>query len=227
MQPVPEVRLVLVSADWETPYSGMLPGLIAGHYSRAEIHVDLHRLCRFAGGDFYRTRVTGLDLKRRLVHVAGRPGDRYLSFQGTGQMSFGGGPEVNVAIGYRPETRELYFNTDVENGQGVLKLTDHLVLFKAGIGVTLGTTQPVGELATTATIGLFARGTVSSPPQEGDFHLIVRNARTRLQVKVPVPSPKSRMADAIRSVWNCGSYSTCPKTRDGSRPKMNRETEIG
>ena len=73
MQPLPEVRLVLISSDWETPYSGMLPGLIAGHYSRAEIHVDLHRLCRFAGGEFYRTHATGLDLQRKLVHVAGRP----------------------------------------------------------------------------------------------------------------------------------------------------------
>lgn len=73
MQRLPEVRLVLISNHWDTPYSGMLPGLIAGHYQRDEIHVDLHRLCRFAGGEFCRDRVVGLDLKARQVLLAGRP----------------------------------------------------------------------------------------------------------------------------------------------------------
>lgn len=73
MERLPEVRLVLISDHWDTPYSGMLPAMIAGHYSRDEIHVDLHRLCRFAGGDFYRDRVTGLDLKTKQVLLAGRP----------------------------------------------------------------------------------------------------------------------------------------------------------
>lgn len=73
MERLPEVRLVLISDHWDTPYSGMLPAMIAGHYSRDEIHVDLHRLCRFAGGDFYRDRVTGLNLKTKQVLLAGRP----------------------------------------------------------------------------------------------------------------------------------------------------------
>jgi selenide,water dikinase len=73
MERLPEVRLVLISDHRDTPYSGMLPAMIAGHYSRDEIHVDLHRLCRFAGGDFYRDRVTGLDLKAKQVLLAGRP----------------------------------------------------------------------------------------------------------------------------------------------------------
>ncbi len=73
MQRMPEVRLVLISEHWDTPYSGMLPGLIAGHYTREDIHVDLHRLCRFAGGEFCRDRVVGLDLKTRQVLLAERP----------------------------------------------------------------------------------------------------------------------------------------------------------
>ncbi|MBT5222859.1 MAG: hypothetical protein HOM15_08585, partial [Gammaproteobacteria bacterium] len=33
MNPLPGVRITLISPQAMTPYSGMLPGLIAGHYS--------------------------------------------------------------------------------------------------------------------------------------------------------------------------------------------------
>ncbi len=46
--PMPDARLSLVSARRYTPYSGMLPGLIAGHYEYHQCHIDLERLAGYA-----------------------------------------------------------------------------------------------------------------------------------------------------------------------------------
>lgn len=63
MKPLPETRLTLVSPDSLAAYSGMLPGLIAGHYQLEDTHVDLPRLCQWAGVRFVRARVTALDCR--------------------------------------------------------------------------------------------------------------------------------------------------------------------
>jgi hypothetical protein len=57
MRPLPGVRLTLICTDTDTPYSGMLPGYIAGHYSFDEVHIDLRRLAEFAGARYYRDEV--------------------------------------------------------------------------------------------------------------------------------------------------------------------------
>jgi selenide,water dikinase len=49
MNPLPGTRVTLITPDPVTPYTGMLPGLIAGHYRRDELMIDLVRLARFAG----------------------------------------------------------------------------------------------------------------------------------------------------------------------------------
>jgi selenide, water dikinase len=77
MRPVPGVRLTLIARDLETPYSGMLPGYIAGHYSFDECHIDLMRLARFAGARLVHDAAVGLDRERRDVLCAGHPPIRY------------------------------------------------------------------------------------------------------------------------------------------------------
>ena len=77
MRPMPGVRLTLVTRDLETPYSGMLPGLIAGHYAHDECHVDLMRLARFAGARLIHAEAAGIDRKARRLVCRDRPPVRY------------------------------------------------------------------------------------------------------------------------------------------------------
>lgn len=73
MEPLAGARITLVGRDTDTPYSGMLPGLLANHYDFDDIHIDLRRLAGFAGARFYRDSVVGIDLENRLVLCAERP----------------------------------------------------------------------------------------------------------------------------------------------------------
>jgi len=73
MRPVPGLRVTLLTRDIHTPYSGMLPGFIAGHYDYDECHIDLGPLARFAGARLYHAEVESLDPDNKLVHARGRP----------------------------------------------------------------------------------------------------------------------------------------------------------
>ena len=73
MRPAAGIRLTLISRDLLTPYSGMLPGLVAGHYLPEQAYIDLRKLSRFANARVIHAPATRLDLDRRQVFAAGRP----------------------------------------------------------------------------------------------------------------------------------------------------------
>jgi selenide,water dikinase len=73
MAPLPGMRLTVINPGPAAPYTGMLPGLIAGHYRRDEIMIDLMRLARQSGARVILDRATGIDRDRQLVHLADRP----------------------------------------------------------------------------------------------------------------------------------------------------------
>lgn len=73
MRPIAGVRLTVISRDLLAPYSGMLPGYIAGHYSLAQCHIDLAPLVQFAGGRFIHDEVVGLDVDKQRIQCKSRP----------------------------------------------------------------------------------------------------------------------------------------------------------
>ena len=77
MRAEPGVRVTLVSDAALTPYSGMLPGFVAGHYTEEECHIDLLPLAKFANARFIEARACGIDRDQRLLHLEGRPSLRY------------------------------------------------------------------------------------------------------------------------------------------------------
>ncbi len=67
LNPIPNVDLTLVSDVEQTPYSGMLPGYVAGFYSYAETHINLRKLTDFAGVKLTIDRAVGLNLQNNTI----------------------------------------------------------------------------------------------------------------------------------------------------------------
>lgn len=73
MKPMPGVRLTLIGRDIETPYSGMIPGFVAGAYTFDECHIDLARLCAWTGARLIHAEAVGIDRLNRQVLLKDRP----------------------------------------------------------------------------------------------------------------------------------------------------------
>jgi selenide, water dikinase len=73
LAPETGVTLTLVSPDRYTPYSGMLPGFIAGHYRHADCHIDLEALCLGAGVTRIAANTSAIDFAARVARCDAAP----------------------------------------------------------------------------------------------------------------------------------------------------------
>nr|WP_294517619.1 selenide, water dikinase SelD [uncultured Rhodopila sp.] len=73
LRPEPGVRLTLIGREPETPYSGMLPGLLRGEYTRQEAHIDLAPLAAMAKARLILAEVTAFNPITRTLSIADRP----------------------------------------------------------------------------------------------------------------------------------------------------------
>lgn len=69
--PLPGVDLVVVSPSALAPYSGMVPGWLAGRYRYDQICIDVEMLAAAAGAQFIEGTLAALDPERRCVQLAG------------------------------------------------------------------------------------------------------------------------------------------------------------
>ena len=73
MNPVAGVRLTLITDVSHTPYSGMLPGYVAGLYDFDDCHIDLRPLTQFAQVRMIVDRAVGLDGVKNQVMLQEHP----------------------------------------------------------------------------------------------------------------------------------------------------------
>ena len=77
MKPIPGARLTLINPGPTAPYSGMLPGHVAGHYARQTLDIDLVRLTRAAGARLILDQAVGIDRSEKRIVLGARPAVSY------------------------------------------------------------------------------------------------------------------------------------------------------
>lgn len=77
MHPEPDLKVTLVSPSRETPYSGLLPGVVGGHFPEQDLYIDLGRLCQFAGAELILATATAIAPDHSEIGLADRPNLAY------------------------------------------------------------------------------------------------------------------------------------------------------
>lgn len=71
-RPLPAAGVTLISRELCAPYSGMLPGYVAGRYSFADIRIDLASLAAAAGARLVHDEIVSLDVRNKRLACRGR-----------------------------------------------------------------------------------------------------------------------------------------------------------
>lgn len=124
MNPMPGVQVTLITRDVDTPYSGMLPGHIAGHYTRAECHIDLVRLGNFAKARIIHGEACGIDPMEKTISIRGRPSIAYDVLS----INIGSSPQLSSAPAESEEGEKHVSELEKSIKQAHKKLADGQLL---------------------------------------------------------------------------------------------------
>ena len=130
------LEVTLLSRTPATAYSGMLPGLIAGHYRTKQCHIDLPPLAAQAGVTLLQASVEQLDLVRNVALGGGQewPFDLVSIDIGSSPSLTAVPGAARYAVAVKPIERFLQRWRDLQNQIGALRRPIHLVVVGGGAG---------------------------------------------------------------------------------------------
>lgn len=77
MTPLPDVMITLINPSPKAPYTGMLPGHVAGHYTHSQVEIDLMRLARATNAQIILDEVFGINHIDKKILLNNRPPIQY------------------------------------------------------------------------------------------------------------------------------------------------------
>ena len=69
-EPVENAHVTVINPETTAPYSGMLPGFVAGHYGRNELDIDLQILSRNVRADLIVDKAVSIDADKRIIFLS-------------------------------------------------------------------------------------------------------------------------------------------------------------
>jgi pyridine nucleotide-disulfide oxidoreductase family protein len=147
-KPLYGTRIALVSPHARQVYSGMLPGILAGHYRRAEAEIDIAALAERAYVEFERGSVDRLDVAGSTAFLEGGVSFRYdFASINVGSRVDAGLPGAEHALAVKPYDEFLTRLRIAERvavvGAGAAGAELAMALRHRGAAVTLYSDKPV------------------------------------------------------------------------------------
>ncbi len=148
-EPLYGARMTLVAPAQAQVYSGMLPGLVAGHYRPEQIHIDVARLAARGYAEFAQGAVASLDLQAKSVTLddGSRLGYDLISLNVGSTVELPpGGREHALAVkpfeAFLAGLSRARFARIAIGGAGVAGMELAMALRHRGAAVTLYSAQP-------------------------------------------------------------------------------------
>lgn len=143
MNPLSGTEITMVADNTFTPYSGMIPGYLAGYYDIRQAHIDLDHLCNWAGIKLIQASVTDVDPQNKLIFCQDRPEIPY--------------DIASINIGSRPHiaVKGSEHTVGVKPIPGLLKRVDEMVPQSGQIAITIIGGGPSGVESALALVRRF------------------------------------------------------------------------